>query len=90
MPDSTDHPSTYTVKTVADFIGHPADSGTDWDAIHDKLNNAKSAKECSEIATSYGFNFTESQFQDYFEENLTPEQLENSGGGSCCCSCSSC
>ena len=91
MPNSTDHPSNYAVTTVSDFLGHPVDSSSDWDSIHDKLNTAKSAKECSEIAKSYGFDFTEQQFQDYFEENLTPEQLEAVGGGDCCCSsCSSC
>ena len=50
---------------------------------------AKNAKECAAIASQYGFNFTEQQFQDYFEENLTPEQLEAVGGSDCCCSCSS-
>ena len=89
MPSATDHPSAYAVKSVADFMGHPVDSKTDWDAIHDALNGAKNAKECAAIASQYGFNFTEQQFQDYFEENLTPEQLEAVGGSDCCCSCGS-
>jgi hypothetical protein len=89
IANATQHPSEYSVKSLSDFMGHPIDSGTDWDAIHEGLNNAKNAKECAAIATQYGFNFTEQQFQDYFEENLTPEQLEAVGGGDCCCSCCS-
>ena len=73
------------------MLGHPIDSATDWDAIQQGLNNAKSAAECAEVAKKFGFDFTEQQFQDYFEEHLTPEQLEAVGAGSCCCSsCSSC
>ena len=88
---TNDHPSTYVVKEIGDFLGHPADKNTDWDAIHDGLNKAKSAAECAAIAKQYGFNFTEKQFQDYFEENMTPEQLAQvEAGGSCCCSSSSC
>lgn len=91
MPTPSDHPSTYVVQSVADFLGHPADKNTDWDAIHDALNNAKSAAECAQIAKAHGFNFSEQQFQDYFEENMTPEQLAQvEAGGCCCCSCSSC
>ena len=78
------------IKSVNDLLGHPIDSATDWDAIQQGLNNAKSAAECAEVAKKFGFDFTEQQFQDYFEEHLTPEQLEAVGAGNCCCSSCSC
>ena len=79
------------IKSVSDLLGHPIDSAKDWDALHEGLNKATSAAECVEVAKKYGFNFSEQEFQDYFEEHLTPEQLEAVGAGNCCCSsCSSC
>ena len=61
------------------MLGHPIDSATDWDAIQQALNKATTAAECAEVAKKFGFNFTEQEFQDYFEEHLTPEQLEAVG-----------
>ena len=58
-----------------------------WDKAHEEFLKAKSADECVEIAKKHGYNFTKEQFEEYFEQLMSPEQLEavEAGGCSCCC-----
>ena len=59
-----------------------------WDAAHQEFLSAKSADDCVAIAKKHGYNFTKEQFETYFENHITPEQLEAvEGGGGCCCCC---
>ena len=59
-----------------------------WDSAHQEFLSAKSADDCVAIAKKHGYNFTKEQFETYFENHITPEQLEAvEGGGGCCCCC---
>ena len=63
------------------------ESDPGWDKAHEEFLSAKSADDCVAIAKKHGYNFTKEQFEEYFEQHISPEQLEavEAGGGCCCC-----
>ncbi|KZR69832.1 hypothetical protein PMIT1313_00939 [Prochlorococcus marinus str. MIT 1313] len=78
------HPAPATVNELFSVEG-----GEGWLGIEKALCNAKSSQECVEIAKKAGYNFTAEQFETYFSEHMTPEQLSAAmgGGNACCCCC---